>query len=109
MRPLMGVALQSARWEPRAGPAATAVNESPEAQACREAFAAMVAAAVPMAAVSGNLQRLSMEYRRAVRRARALQDVMLPDLDRSLYDIESRLEELEQEDATNMRQGLRPA
>lgn len=109
VRPLMGVALQSARWEPRAGPAATAVNESPEAQACREAFAAMVAAAVPMAAVSGNLQRLSMEYRRAVRRARALQDVMLPDLDRSLYDIESRLEELEQEDATNMRQGLRPA
>ena len=55
--------------------------------------------------MSGNLERLSLEYRRSVRRARALQDVMLPELDRSIYDIESRLEELEQEDAIWMRQG----
>jgi vacuolar-type H+-ATPase subunit D/Vma8 len=40
-----------------------------------------------------------------VRRARALQDVMLPELDRSIYDVENRLEELEQEDAIWMRQG----
>jgi vacuolar-type H+-ATPase subunit D/Vma8 len=34
-----------------------------------------------------------------------LQDVMLPELDHTLYDIENRLEELEQEDAVCMRQG----
>ena len=55
--------------------------------------------------MSGNLERLSLEYRRSVRRARALQDVMLPELDHSIYDIESRLEELEQEDAVWMRHG----
>ena len=40
-----------------------------------------------------------------MRRARALQDVLLPELDRTIYDIENRLEELEQEDAIWMRQG----
>jgi vacuolar-type H+-ATPase subunit D/Vma8 len=38
-----------------------------------------------------------------VRRARALQDVLLPELDAEVYRIETRLEELEQEDAISMR------
>lgn len=102
---LMGVRLQQARWPGPAGPAPDAVDASPEAEACRRAFAAVLAAATPLAAVAGNLERLSAEYRRSVRRARALQDVMLPELDRSIVDIEGRLEELEQEDAVWMRQG----
>jgi V/A-type H+-transporting ATPase subunit D len=53
--------------------------------------------------VEGNLERLSVEYRRSVRRARALQDVLLPELDRDVADVEARLEELEQEDAIWMR------
>ena len=40
-----------------------------------------------------------------MRRARALQDVLLPEPDRTLSDIETRLEELEQEDAIAMRPG----
>jgi len=56
-----------------------------------------------LAATAGNLERLSFEYRRAVRRARALSDVLLPELDRDVYEIETRLEELEQEDAISMR------
>jgi V/A-type H+-transporting ATPase subunit D len=63
----------------------------------------VVAAAAAVGAVTGNLERLSLEYRRSVRRARALQDVLLPELDRSLYGIETRLEEMEQEDAVSMR------
>jgi len=78
---------------------------SPEAEACRLAFAAVLAAGAKLAAVSGNLERLSLEYRRSVRRARALQDVMLPELDHTIGDIEGRLEELEQEDAIWMRRG----
>jgi len=58
-----------------------------------------------VAAVSGNLERLSLEYRRSVRRARALQDVMLPELDHTIADIDGRLEEAEREDAIWMRQG----
>jgi V/A-type H+-transporting ATPase subunit D len=104
-RSLMGVRLQQARWLSADATANPAVMPSPEAEACREAFAAVLAAAAPLAAVSGNLERLSLEYRRSVRRARALQDVMLPELDHDIGDIEGRLEELEQEDAIWMRQG----
>ncbi|MFZ2652989.1 MAG: V-type ATP synthase subunit D, partial [Burkholderiaceae bacterium] len=68
----------------------------------------VLAAAAPVAAVSGNLERLWFEYRRSVRRARALQDVMLPELDQSIVDIDNRLEELEREDAISMRQGAVP-
>lgn len=102
-RALMGVRLQEATLDAGTAATAPAVNRSPEAEACRDAFAAVLAAAVPLAALSGNLERLSFEYRRSVRRARALQDVMLPELDGSIGDIESRLEELEQEDAIWMR------
>jgi len=104
-RSLMGVRLQQARWSGRDATAAIAALPSPEAEACRQAFAALLAAAAQLAAVSGNLERLSLEYRRSVRRARALQDVMLPELDHSIADIEGRLEELEQEDAIWMRRG----
>ena len=104
-RSLMGVPLQQAELVAGGAPAPEAALPSPEAEACRQAFATALARAAELAAVSGNLERLSLEYRRSVRRARALQDVMLPDLDRSINDIESRLEELEQEDAIWMRQG----
>jgi len=104
-RALMGVRLQTVQWQPGGTQAEPAVLPSPEAEACRAAFAAALATAAQLAAVAGNLERLSAEYRRAVRRARALQDVMLPELDRSIGDIEGRLEELEQEDAVWMRQG----
>jgi V/A-type H+-transporting ATPase subunit D len=102
-RSLMGVRLQEA--ELRSGPHAAppAVDRSPEAEACRRAFAHLLEDATRLAAVAGNLERLSLEYRRAVRRARALQDVLLPEIDRDVYEIETRLEELEQEDAIWMR------
>jgi V/A-type H+-transporting ATPase subunit D len=104
-RALMGVRLQQARWSAEGRHRAPPLMPSPEAEACSLAFAALLAAAAPLAAVQGNLERLSLEYRRSVRRARALQDVMLPELDRTIDDIEARLEELEQEDAIAMRQG----
>jgi V/A-type H+/Na+-transporting ATPase subunit D len=102
-RSVMGVRLQDAQWQPAGEPAPPAVRPSPEAEACRQAFVAIVAAAARLSAVGGNLERLSQEYRRCVRRARALQDVLLPELDRTVHGIETRLEELEQEDAISMR------
>jgi V/A-type H+-transporting ATPase subunit D len=102
-RSLMGVRLQQARWSAAEEAAPAAVNPSPEVRACRLAFLALTAAAAPLAAVTGNLERLAQEYRRSVRRARALQDVLLPELGRSIAGIETRLEELEQEEAIFMR------
>ncbi len=65
---------------------------------------ALIEAATPVAASAGNLERLQREYRRSARRARALQDVLLPEADRTRSELETRLEELEQEDAIWMRQ-----
>jgi V/A-type H+-transporting ATPase subunit D len=105
-RSLMGVRLQDAALELGDNPtAAPAVNPSPEAQACRGAYASLLQQAAALAAVAGNLERLTQEYRRSVRRARALQDVLLPELDHTVHELETRLEELEQEDAIWMRQG----
>ncbi len=109
-RTLMGVKLQDAEYvfPPAIGaaaPGADAVDRSPEAEACRVAFRALLGPAAQLAAVAGNLERLQQEYQRAVRRARALQDVLLPELDSNIGEIETRLEELEQEDAIWMRAG----
>jgi V/A-type H+-transporting ATPase subunit D len=104
-RSLMGVRLQDASLEVGDAKADDAVDASPEAEACRRAYAALLAHVAEVAAVSGNLERLSLEYRRSVRRARALQDVMLPELDHTIAEIDGRLEEAEREDAIWMRQG----
>ena len=57
--------------------------------------------------MSGNLERLHREYRKSVRRVRALQDVLLPELDRDLYQIETQLDELERDEALGARWGRR--
>jgi len=102
-RSLMGVTLQQAEWIAASGTPPPGVARSPEAEACRRAFGRLIAQAAPLAAAAGNLERLRHEYRRAVRRARALQDVLLPEIDFTVHDLETRLEELEQEDAISMR------
>lgn len=103
-RSLVGVRLLDARLHlTRAAPPAQPVNASPEARDCRAAFAEAIEMAAPLAALSGNLERLYRAYRRALRRARALQDVLLPELERTVYEMEAGLEDLEREDAIAMR------
>ena len=103
----MGVRLLSAEIVGDALPPVAPTDFSPEAEACRQAYVALLEQAAALAALSGNLERLYVEYKRASRRARALQDVILPELDRSIAELETRLEELEQEDAIWMRRGVR--
>lgn len=103
---IMGVKLLEARWIADSEPAPAAAAASPEARDARQATVALIAAAAPVAAVYGNLERLSQEYRRSVRRARALQDVLLPEANRDLADIAGRIEELDQQDAITMRHGV---
>lgn len=102
-RALLGVAMLDARLEGRAAAASPAVNPSPEAEACRAAYAELATRLTEVAAVSGNLARLLHEYRRTVRRVRALQDVLLPEVEGWLREIETRLEELEQDEAGYLR------
>lgn len=102
-RSIMGVPLLDVSWQPARARAAPSVRPSPEAETCRRAFVELIVASARLAGVNGNLERLSLEYRRSVRRARALQDVLLPEVDQAVNRIEARLEELEQEDAIMMR------
>jgi len=104
---LMGVRLLTAGIVGDPLPPVAPVDASPEAEACRRAYVALLEQAAKLAALTGNLERLYFEYRRASRRARALQDVLLPELDQGIAELETRLEELEQEDAIWMRRGAR--
>jgi len=100
---LIGVALHRAELLVAAETAAAAVFPSPEAEACRAAFVALAQAATALAAVVGNLVRLEREYRRTVRRASALHDVVLPEIEREVAAITGQLDELEREEALWVR------
>jgi V/A-type H+-transporting ATPase subunit D len=91
----------SATREPMAAPEPAYV--STEAEDCREGFSALTQQLVIMAAMSGNLTRLYRDYRRSVRRVRALQDVLLPELESNMNEIEIQLEELERDEVLGAR------
>jgi V/A-type H+-transporting ATPase subunit D len=104
-RSVMGVKLASAVLSMTAPASSREPWSSPEARACRDAFAALMVASTSLGAIAGNLERLSEEYRRSIRRARALNDVLMPELDRNVGELETQLEDLEREDAIAMRLG----
>jgi V/A-type H+-transporting ATPase subunit D len=100
---LLGVSLYEATLTVEAGKAPLALNPSPEAERCRRVFLALVTRAAPLAVRGANLERLRHEYRRTERRARALEDVLIPEIDEILRALEARLEEIEQEEALRVR------
>jgi len=116
-RPVLGVRIDAvpelAPWPaedrrqgtpgPTVEPVASAVFPSPEAELCRERFVNLLPIAARLAAVTGNLERLRQEYVRTSRRARALEDVLLPEIDESLRSIDAALEELDREEVVRVR------
>jgi V/A-type H+-transporting ATPase subunit D len=105
-RNLMGVTLQeSAAVLPDAASAAAppAVYPSAEAEACRAAFRGVFALSAELAGISGNLYRLLAAYRATERRARALENVILPEIAQALNRMSTYLEEVDMEDAIRAR------
>jgi V/A-type H+-transporting ATPase subunit D len=98
---LVETQLQAHESQTRAPPPAS--NPSSEAEACRKAFADMIHHSAVLAGLSGNLYRLLKEYRLTERRARALENVILPELEQSLNEMMSYLEEVDLEDAIRVR------
>jgi V/A-type H+/Na+-transporting ATPase subunit D len=86
-----------------APPEKVPVNPSPEARSVTERFRHMVKIATELAGVKQSLQRLLEDYRRTERRTRALEDVILPELQTSLSAIEEHLEAQELEEAVRVR------
>jgi V/A-type H+-transporting ATPase subunit D len=56
-----------------------------------------------LAARAGNLNRLAREYRRTERRARALEKVLLPEVDQAIKMVDEQLEMMEREEAIRTR------
>ncbi len=99
----LGVTLVEAALDVPALPETTPTAATPEARASALAFRRLVTARVALAACEGNLRRLAGEYTRTERRARALENVVLPEIDDSLRFIEERLDAADQEEAVRVR------
>lgn len=101
----LGITLQDAALDdpgPRAGPLPSP-TPFPEARDCAWAFRDLVADQAAVAACAGNLRRLVREYTRTERRARALENVVIPEIDVSLRYIEEQLDAVDQEEAVRVR------
>jgi V/A-type H+/Na+-transporting ATPase subunit D len=98
---LMETALDAAPAEPAARRGA--VNPSPEARQCGVAFSELLQQSARLAGISGNLYRLQAEYRLTERRARALENVIIPEIEQALRVMGTHLEELDFEDAVRVR------
>lgn len=100
----LGLVMLSASEPPQAQtPAAAAIDPSPEARACRAAFERLLWAAADLAARAGNLNRLAREYRRTERRAKALEKVLLPEVEVALKYIDEQLDMMEREETIRTR------
>jgi V/A-type H+/Na+-transporting ATPase subunit D len=102
--PLVDAACETAPCAQRGPP----VRDTPQLRRCAEAFRDLALALALQAAREGNLRRLVAEYRRTERRARALENVLLPEIDRSLHFIEEQLDAVDQEEAIRVRNAAPP-
>jgi V/A-type H+-transporting ATPase subunit D len=88
-------------------PAEAPVFDTPELGRCAAVFRRLALGLALQAARAANLQRLVAEYRRTERRARALENVLLPEIDHSLHFIEEQLDAVDQEEAVRVRNAAR--
>jgi len=102
-RSVLGVAIQKTSAEHSHAQSPETLLASPEGEQCRERFTQLLPISAELASITGNLERLREEYQRTSRRARALEDVILPEIDDDLQRIDSALAELEKEEAVRVK------
>lgn len=104
-RNLMGVSVLDIELAPGAEAPVNppASDPSVEAREAQDAFRKLLAQSALLAGVSGNLYRLYEAYRLTERRARALENVILPDIQATLAHMDAYLEEMDLEDAIRAR------
>jgi V/A-type H+-transporting ATPase subunit D len=78
-------------------------NPSAKAENCSRLFCDILMKSAVLAGISGNLYRLLAEYRITERRSRALENIILPEIELSLREMSTHLEELDLEDAIRVR------
>jgi V/A-type H+-transporting ATPase subunit D len=102
-RRFLGIPLVRAELSSRDGPAPELVNPSPEATRCRWRYAEVVVAAARVAALERSIDALRAEYRRTHRRVRALDNVVLPELDHAIRAVEDQLDAQDREELLRAR------
>ena len=99
----LGIDLGSATVTTVLGPSVwPPVADAPTIAACVEAVRRLTGEAASVAALETSLLRLADEYRRTERRTRAIENVLLPELNADLRNIESALESLDQEEVVRV-------
>jgi V/A-type H+-transporting ATPase subunit D len=100
----LGLAMLSAGQIPvSAATGRAAVDPSPEAKACQAAFEKLVWTAADVGLRASNLMRLAREYRRTERRAKALEKVLLPEVEEAMKLIDEQLDTMEREEVIRTR------
>jgi V/A-type H+-transporting ATPase subunit D len=109
-RRLLGLHLAEAAMEPVEATLEFAPAEtSPEAAECAGRFADLASAAAAMAALAASLRVMARDYVRTERRARALENVILPEIESDIRFVESQLEAIDQEESIRVREARRRA
>ncbi len=85
------------------GPSRLPAMPAGVAESCGTAFLEVLEAGTELAALSTNLERLMLEYRRTWRRVRALENVVLPEIQADLVAMEEHLDLIEQEEIIRVR------
>jgi V/A-type H+/Na+-transporting ATPase subunit D len=81
-----------------------AANPTPEARTCARTYRGWRKVLIEIAACSVNIRRLVREYIRTHRRAEALENVLLPEIEAALRRIDDQLESQDQEEAARLKQ-----
>jgi V/A-type H+-transporting ATPase subunit D len=101
---LLGLELINVQWQAgTAGARERPVVPSPEATACADAYRTCIGVFAELAACSVNLRRLAREFVRTERRARAIENILLPEITSSIRTVEEALELLDQEEIARVR------
>jgi V/A-type H+-transporting ATPase subunit D len=104
-RRLLGLRLAEATLEPAGAPLEFPPAEtSPEVADCVRLFAGLAAQAAAMAALAASLRVMARDYVRTERRARALENVILPEIEADIGFVESQLESIDQEESIRVRE-----
>ena len=105
----LGIPVATAALEGGGAPAHASLVRLPEVRDCAAAWLGLARTTAETAALAGSLRRLAAEYVRTERRARALENVVLPEIDATLQRISEQLDAIDQEEAVRVRNAARTA
>lgn len=105
-RTLLGLTLFETHLDPggEPHPEFPAAERSPEVVRCAAAFRDLAHLAADIAGLSASLRIMARDYARTERRARALENVILPEIETDIRFVDAQLEAIDQEESIRVRE-----